>query len=99
MGRVASELSDYTLVTSDNPRGESPDVIMDAIMSGVLEGSPVGREVDRRIAIGEALTRSRVGDVVVVAGKGHETYQILGDESVPFDDRVVAREMLESTTC
>lgn len=99
MGRVASELSDYTVVTSDNPRGESPDAIMDAIMSGVLEGSPVGRVVDRRAAIGEALARTHVGDVVVIAGKGHETFQILGDENVPFDDRVVARELLELTPC
>jgi UDP-N-acetylmuramoyl-L-alanyl-D-glutamate--2,6-diaminopimelate ligase len=99
MGRVASELSDYTLVTSDNPRGESPDAIMDAIMSGVLEGSPVGRVMDRRAAIAEALAMARSGDVVVIAGKGHETYQIVGDESLPFDDREVARELLAVTPC
>ena len=99
MGRVASELSDFTIVTSDNPRGESPDAIMDAIMSGVLEGSSVGRVIDRRAAIGEALARARAGDVVVIAGKGHETYQIIGDESLPFDDRVIARELLELTPC
>lgn len=99
MGRVASELSDFTIVTSDNPRSEPPDAIIDAIMSGVLEGSPVGRVVDRRAAIGEALAQARTGDVVVVAGKGHETYQIIGDESLPFDDRVVARELLGLTRC
>ena len=99
MGRVASELSDFTLVTSDNPRSESPDAIIDAIMSGVLEGSPVGRVVDRRAAIGEAVAQARTGDVVVVAGKGHETFQRVGDESLPFDDRVVARELLGLTRC
>jgi UDP-N-acetylmuramoyl-L-alanyl-D-glutamate--2,6-diaminopimelate ligase len=99
MGRVASELSDFTLVTSDNPRSESPDAIIDAIMSGVLEGSPVGRVVDRRAAIGEALAQARVGDVVVVAGKGHESFQRIGDESLPFDDRIVARDVLGLNRC
>jgi UDP-N-acetylmuramoyl-L-alanyl-D-glutamate--2,6-diaminopimelate ligase len=99
MGQVAVELSDFTVVTSDNPRSESPDAIIDAIMSGVLEGSPVRRVVDRRAAIGEALARANVGDVVVIAGKGHETYQIIGDETLAFDDRVVARELLELSAC
>ncbi|HSN02861.1 MAG TPA: UDP-N-acetylmuramoyl-L-alanyl-D-glutamate--2,6-diaminopimelate ligase, partial [Acidimicrobiales bacterium] len=99
MGRVATELSDFTIVTSDNPRSESPDAIIDAIMSGVLEGSAVGRVVDRRAAIGEAVAQARAGDVVVVAGKGHETFQRIGDESLPFDDRVVARELLGLNRC
>ncbi len=99
MGRVASELSDFTLVTSDNPRHEAPDAIMDAIMSGVVDGSAVTRVADRGAAIAEAVARARAGDVVVIAGKGHETYQILGDENVPFDDRAVAREMLGLRAC
>jgi len=94
MGRVAAGLSDLTVVTSDNPRSESPDAIIDAVMSGVEPGAPVVREIDRRTAIARALDEAHAGDVVVIAGKGHETTQTTGDQVVPFDDRVVARELL-----
>lgn len=94
MGAVASSNSDFTIVTSDNPRSEAPDAIMDAIMSGVQPGAPVRRQSDRREAIAEALEYAGRGDVVVIAGKGHESTQAVGDVEKPFDDRVVARELL-----
>jgi UDP-N-acetylmuramoyl-L-alanyl-D-glutamate--2,6-diaminopimelate ligase len=95
MGLVASTYSDVTIVTSDNPRSEPPESIIDAIMSGVASGANVIRDVDRRSAIARALGEAAPGDVVVVAGKGHETTQTIGDIAVPFDDRVVARELLQ----
>ena len=94
MGRVASTLSDVTFVTSDNPRSEAPESIIDAVMSGVVSGALVVRDVDRRRAIARALEEAAAGDVVVVAGKGHETTQTFGDLVIPFDDRAVARELL-----
>ncbi|MCU1362535.1 MAG: UDP-N-acetylmuramoyl-L-alanyl-D-glutamate--2,6-diaminopimelate ligase [Acidimicrobiaceae bacterium] len=94
MGRAASELSDITIVTSDNTRSERPDAIIDEVMSGVETGAEVLRETDRRAAITLALELAHSGDVVVIAGKGHETTQTLGDQVLSFDDRVVARELL-----
>jgi UDP-N-acetylmuramoyl-L-alanyl-D-glutamate--2,6-diaminopimelate ligase len=94
MGQVASTYSDVTIVTSDNPRSESPDDIIDAIMSGVAPGSAVTRVSDRRMAIAEVLAQAANGDVVVIAGKGHETTQNTGGVVVQFDDRAVALELL-----
>ncbi|HEY5120465.1 MAG TPA: UDP-N-acetylmuramoyl-L-alanyl-D-glutamate--2,6-diaminopimelate ligase, partial [Acidimicrobiales bacterium] len=94
MGRVASTYSDVTIVTSDNPRSEPPDDIIDAIMSGTAPGSAVKRVSDRRAAIADALAQAADGDVVVIAGKGHETTQTIGDVVVEFDDRAVALELL-----
>jgi UDP-N-acetylmuramoyl-L-alanyl-D-glutamate--2,6-diaminopimelate ligase len=94
MGRVAAALSDIAVVTSDNPRSERPDAIIDEVMSGVESGADVLRESDRRRAIALALDKAEPGDVVVIAGKGHETTQTLADRVVPFDDRVVAKELL-----
>jgi len=99
MGLVASTYSDETIVTSDNPRSEDPDAIIDEVMSGVLDGASVRRESDRRHAIEEALSLASRGDVVVVAGKGHETTQTFGDTVLSFDDRVVALELLRRTSC
>jgi UDP-N-acetylmuramoyl-L-alanyl-D-glutamate--2,6-diaminopimelate ligase len=97
MGEVATRLADLVIVTSDNPRSEDPV----AIASDVLEGVPPDRpaplvELDRRAAIRSALQAAAVGDVVVIAGKGHETGQTFDGVTVPFDDRVVATEELES---
>jgi UDP-N-acetylmuramoyl-L-alanyl-D-glutamate--2,6-diaminopimelate ligase len=94
MGRVATQLSDLTIVTSDNPRSEVPDAIIDAVMSGCVSDAQVVRESDRRRAIALALEKASVGDVVVIAGKGHEATQTVGDLVIPFDDRAVAKELL-----
>jgi UDP-N-acetylmuramoyl-L-alanyl-D-glutamate--2,6-diaminopimelate ligase len=95
MGRVASQLSDVTIVTSDNPRSEAPDAIIDAVMSGCVSDAQIVRESDRRRAIALALDTASAGDVVVIAGKGHEATQTVGDVIVPFDDRAVAKELLK----
>ncbi len=87
MGRVATELSDVTVITSDNPRSERPEAILRDIQAGCVPGKTVHTEVDRRKAIAFALGMARAGDVVLIAGKGHETYQIVGDRRVHFDDR------------
>ncbi len=87
MGRIASELSDITVVTSDNPRKEDPGTIIDEVMAGIRSGATVHREEDRRAAIGKALAMARPGDVVLIAGKGHEDYQVIGERKYRFDDR------------
>jgi UDP-N-acetylmuramoyl-L-alanyl-D-glutamate--2,6-diaminopimelate ligase len=92
MGRVASELADLVIVTSDNPRSEEPLAIIDEIVAGVV-GSPEV-EPDRRAAIARAIGEAQEGDVVVIAGKGAEQGQEFADRKVPFDDREVAREEL-----
>ncbi len=89
MGKVASELSDIAIVTDDNPRSEDPA----RIRADVMNGAPGAIEVGgRREAIAEAIRLARAGDIVLVAGKGHETGQIIGDKVLPFDDALVARE-------
>jgi UDP-N-acetylmuramoyl-L-alanyl-D-glutamate--2,6-diaminopimelate ligase len=94
MGRAGAELSDLAIVTSDNPRSEDPEAIVAEVVAGAGEGSEVEVEVDRRAAIALALALARDGDTVVIAGKGHETYQIIGADVLPFDDRDVARTLL-----
>jgi len=92
MGAVASSLSDLAVVTSDNPRTEDPDAIIAAIMTGVVEGSETVIRPSRRTAINHALKLARPGDIVLVAGKGHENYQIIGTVKKHFDDSEVIRE-------
>jgi UDP-N-acetylmuramoyl-L-alanyl-D-glutamate--2,6-diaminopimelate ligase len=92
MGEVASRLGHVVVVTSDNPRTESPEAIIAEILEGIGGRDHVQVEPDRRRAIALALEAARPGDLVVVAGKGHETEQIIGDERVPFDDRSVVLE-------
>ena len=94
MGRVASELSDLTIVTSDNPRTEEPLAIIEEITGGVV--GEVEIEVDRRAAIAKAIRLAQEGDVVVIAGRGAEQYQDVRHEKIPFDDREVAREALRA---
>ena len=89
MGRVATAMSDVVIVTDDNPRSEDPARIRSAIMAGAAGATEVA---GRREAIAEAIRIAREGDIVLVAGKGHETGQIIGDKVLPFDDALVARE-------
>lgn len=94
MGSIAAQLADRIYVTSDNPRSEEPDAIIQEILTGIPAGTPVVVEADRRNAIFAAIAEAKAGDVVVVAGKGHEHYQIFRDRVVHFDDREVVREAL-----
>jgi UDP-N-acetylmuramoyl-L-alanyl-D-glutamate--2,6-diaminopimelate ligase len=95
MGEAAGSLSDLAVLTSDNPRSEDPLLIMNDALVGLQKaGRPYWAEVDRGTAIRKALEEAREGDVVVLAGKGHEAYQVLSDRTIPFDDREVAREVL-----
>ncbi len=99
MGAAAAAHADLVVITSDNPRHEDPQAIVDAAASGIdaRYRHAVLIEVDRRQAIATAIGAARPGDVVVIAGKGHETTQTVGDTIVPFDDRAVAREVLGSS--
>lgn len=97
MGAAAARHADVVVVTSDNPRSEDPEAIIDAVAAGAAGHEQVERIVDRRAAIERAIGLAADGDTVVVAGKGHETYQELaGGEKIPFDDREVAREALRA---
>lgn len=93
MGGIATDLADLVYVTDDNPRGEDPAEIRRAIREAAPRAIEIG---DRREAIGTAIAELRPGDVLVIAGKGHETGQIVGGEVLPFDDATVAREALDS---
>ncbi len=94
MGEVATRLADRAVITSDNPRSEDPLVIIDAVVAGAGRPEVLVDEPDRRAAIALALDDALAGDVVVIAGKGHETTQVVGDRALAFDDRVVAGELL-----
>jgi len=97
MGEAASELSDFVVLTSDNPRSEDPlAIINDALVGLWRYDTPHVEEPDREKAIRLALSKAEPGDVVILAGKGHETYQILKDRTIPLDDRDVARKVLRS---
>ena len=96
MGEVAARLADRVVLTSDNPRSEDPLAIIDAIRAGMPADAPVAVEPDRAAAIAVALEEAQAGDVVVIAGKGHEAVQVVGDRSIDFDDRAVAREALRT---
>ena len=98
MAAVASEHSDVAIITSDNPRTEDPVSIVEEVALGVPAASRahVIKIIDRREAIMKAVSMARPGDAVLIAGKGHEDYQIVGTVKKPFDDRVVAREALRA---
>lgn len=100
MGRVAAELADVAFLTSDNPRSEDPRAILEAVAAGAREtgSDAVVEELDRRAAIAAALDTAAPGDVVLIAGKGHERVQELADRTVTFDDAAVARQLLTTTT-
>lgn len=93
MAQVSESLSDYTIVTSDNPRTENPVAIVEEIIQGYKDKSRYFVELDRRLAIAKALEVARPGDTILIAGKGHETSQTFLHHTVPFDDRLVVKEL------
>jgi UDP-N-acetylmuramoyl-L-alanyl-D-glutamate--2,6-diaminopimelate ligase len=97
MGRIAASLGDVTIVTSDNPRDEKPEEIIDEIVAGMEQGRPYRREADRAAAIRMAVGMAEKGDIVLIAGKGHEEYQVIGKERLPFSDREVAEAAIGGT--
>jgi UDP-N-acetylmuramoyl-L-alanyl-D-glutamate--2,6-diaminopimelate ligase len=105
MGAVAARLSDLVIVTSDNPRSEDPSRIIEEVMRGIVmpadrvapkgqRGTPALGIVDRGEAVEKAIKDARPGDLILLAGKGHEKYQVIGDKDIPFDDVEVARAAL-----
>ena len=94
MGKIARDLADVVIVTSDNPRSEDPLAIIQDVLQGA--GTDVEIDPDRRTAIARAFELAEPGDVVVIAGKGHEQGQEVAGEKLPFDDRAVAREALRA---
>ena len=95
MGKISATIADYSVITSDNPRTEDRDRILNDILMGLPDGSSYDLIPDRKEAIGHAIRLAKAGDLVAIAGKGHEDYQILGDQTIHFDDREVAAEFLE----
>jgi UDP-N-acetylmuramoyl-L-alanyl-D-glutamate--2,6-diaminopimelate ligase len=93
MGEVVARLADLAVVTSDNPRTEDPERIIDDVLEG-MDGAHLLREADRRAAIAMAVKEARPGDLLLLAGKGHESYQVLGREKHPFDEAAIALEAL-----
>jgi UDP-N-acetylmuramyl tripeptide synthase len=96
MGREAEVGADLVMITSDNPRTERPEAIIAGILAGLEDPSRAKVQPDRRKAIAEALAEARTGDLVLILGKGHETGQEFATQTLPFDDRLAAREALLS---
>ncbi len=94
MCKAVTTLSDFTIITSDNPRFENPEDILDDVEKGAV-GSEYLRIADRKEAIKKAITLAKAGDTIIIAGKGHETYQEIGDKKEPFDDLEIAKKLLE----
>jgi UDP-N-acetylmuramoyl-L-alanyl-D-glutamate--2,6-diaminopimelate ligase len=99
MGEIAARLADVVVVTDDNPRSEDPAAIRRALLAGAEGGRAEVVELgDRHAAIAAAIGRAAPGDIVVIAGKGHETGQVVGETTYPFDDRDVARQVLRESS-
>ncbi|MDD4352691.1 MAG: UDP-N-acetylmuramyl-tripeptide synthetase, partial [Candidatus Gracilibacteria bacterium] len=94
MGRAAAELADYIILTSDNPRDEDPTTIVNEIAAGIPEGTPCEVELNRHRAIRHAIETAEEGDAILIAGKGHETYQEIRGVRHPFSDRNVVKTIL-----
>lgn len=96
MGGIAGGYSDFVFITSDNPRSEDPQAIMKDIEKGFLQNNNLNYkvEVDRELAINHAINMASSNDIVLIAGKGHETYQILKDSTIHFDDKEKARQAI-----
>ena len=101
MGEVAARLSDEIFLTSDNPRTEDPSRITLDVEVGIRKVRTDHYQIilDRQEAIGKALSSAKAGEIVLIAGKGHETYQILGTQTISFDDRAVAQRLLSASKC
>lgn len=95
MGRIGVQEADYAVITSDNPRSEDPERIVNDILEGVNGTTNYHVQLDRGEAIREAIEKAGDDDLVLIVGKGHETEQVIGDRVIPFEDRAVAREVLE----
>jgi UDP-N-acetylmuramoyl-L-alanyl-D-glutamate--2,6-diaminopimelate ligase len=97
MGEAAGNLADWSILTSDNPRSEDPMAIITEVETGLLKHGKTHYEIeaDRRTAIKKALDMGRTNDTILIAGKGHEDYQIIGDRIFHFDDAEIVRELLE----
>ena len=95
MGAIAEKLADFTILTSDNPRSEKPEAIIDEIEKGMLRSGRRTRITDRRAAIARTIDEATDDDVIVIAGKGHESYQVVGDQILHFDDREEAELALK----
>ena len=96
MGAIAARLADQTILTSDNPRGEKPEAILDDIERGMAGAANYARITDRRQAIARTIAEAADDDVIVIAGKGHESYQVVGDQILHFDDREEAERALKT---
>ena len=96
MGHISAQIADYSVITSDNPRTENPDEIIEQIVSNLPHDTKYVCISERRDAIHHAIASAKSGDVVVIAGKGHEDYQEINGKRFPFDDRVIASDILES---
>ena len=97
MAQAAEKYSDHIIVTSDNPRFEKPELIIEEIMLGFKNMDNVEIIQDRKLAIKKAVQSAKAGDVILLAGKGHESSQIINGVHIAFDDRRIAREYLEAT--
>ena len=94
MGEIAEKLSDYVLITSDNPRTENPQKIIEDILSGITNRNKISIDIDRYKAIKKAINCANKDDIILIAGKGHEDYQILKDKTIYFDDKKIAEKIL-----
>jgi UDP-N-acetylmuramoyl-L-alanyl-D-glutamate--2,6-diaminopimelate ligase len=94
MAAAAEAAADHVIVTSDNPRHEPPQQIIDDIISGFAQPENVQQIIERRAAIEAAINQAQIGDAILLAGKGHESSQLIGDVHIAFDDMRVARETL-----
>jgi UDP-N-acetylmuramoyl-L-alanyl-D-glutamate--2,6-diaminopimelate ligase len=93
MAEASEQYSDFTIVTSDNPRSEDPAAITQAIIKGFKKKNSYAVEIDRRLAIQKAIEMASVDDIILIAGKGHETYQIFAHKTIEFDDCKVAYDL------
>jgi UDP-N-acetylmuramoyl-L-alanyl-D-glutamate--2,6-diaminopimelate ligase len=96
MGAIAEDKADYVVLTNDNPRNEKSEKIIEDIQSGIKNKKNISIEADRHTAIHFAITQAKAGDVVLIAGKGHESYQLIGDKKIPFNDAEEVMQQLEA---